>query len=387
MKKIFYWGPFIDNRIATVKAIYNSVTGINKYSKNYNAFIINSLGEWNYKIEKINKNFFLNSKLNLIDKFPKNGFLKSRISYILIFILCFRPLKKIILKYTPDFFIAHLIISLPMILFTLFSFNTKLIIRISGKPKLNLLRKFIWKNTSKNVYRVFCPTDETKKILIEKKIFDKKKIFVLDDPIFSIKEVLQLKKEKIEDQKFENNNIILIGRLTRQKNFDLIIDAYLKNKNLSKSYKIFILGSGELESELKKKIKKYNLDKKIFLLGYKNNIYNYLSASKLFILTSLWEDPGFVLVEAAINNVSILSSNCPSGPEEILGKNEFGGYLFENNNINSLNKKIDLFINDKHHNIFSKKKYIKQKIRKYSIFRHATNLEKYLSSNKVELFE
>ena len=103
MKKIFYWGPFIDNRIATVKAIYNSVTGINKYSKNYNAFIINSLGEWNYKIEKINKNFFLNSKLNLIDKFPKNGFLKSRISYILIFILCFRPLKKIILKYTPDF--------------------------------------------------------------------------------------------------------------------------------------------------------------------------------------------------------------------------------------------------------------------------------------------
>ena len=44
MKKIYYWGPFIDNKIATAKAIYNSVEGINRYSKNYKATIINSLG-------------------------------------------------------------------------------------------------------------------------------------------------------------------------------------------------------------------------------------------------------------------------------------------------------------------------------------------------------
>jgi len=60
MKKIFYWGPFLDQRIATVKAIYNSVNGINKFSKNYRAFVFNSLGEWNYKIDETNKKFFLN---------------------------------------------------------------------------------------------------------------------------------------------------------------------------------------------------------------------------------------------------------------------------------------------------------------------------------------
>ena len=379
MKKIFYWGPFLDNRIATVKAIYNSVAGINKYSKNYNAYIVNSLGEWNYKIDEINNKFFLNSKLNIINKLPRYGFVKSRISYILIFILCFNPLKKILLKHRSDFFIAHLMISLPLILFSIYKFNTKLVIRISGKPKLNFFRKFLWKKTSKNVFKVFCPTEETRNVLIEEKIFDQSKVFVLHDPIFSIKEIKHLQKEEIKDKNFKKNNIILVGRITKQKNFGLILEAYKKNKDLYQEYKVFILGEGEMQNNLKKKIKMYNLDKKIFFLGHKKNIYKYLANSKLFILTSLWEDPGFVLVESAINNISILSSNCQSGPEEIIGKNEDGGYLFDSNNLISLNKKFNLFINDNEKNVLRKKIYVKKNVRKYSIFRHTTALENYLS--------
>jgi hypothetical protein len=60
MKEIFYWGPFIDDKIATVRAIMNSVIGINKYSKNYKATIINSIGEWNKLNDGKNKEFFLN---------------------------------------------------------------------------------------------------------------------------------------------------------------------------------------------------------------------------------------------------------------------------------------------------------------------------------------
>jgi len=384
MKKIFYWGPFLDNRIATVKAIYNSVVGINKFSKSNNAFIINSLGEWNYKIDESNKKFFLSSESNFIEKLPRYGFIRSRISYILIFIFCFKNLKKILTKFTPDFFIAHLIVSLPLVLFSIFKFKTKLIIRISGKPKLNFFRKLLWKSTSKNVYKVFCPTEETKKFLVEENIFDKKKVFILYDPIFSIKNIKNLKKEKVKDQIFEKNNVILAGRLTKQKNFDLIIDAYHKNKNLSEKYKIFILGEGEMKNSLKKKVQMYNLEKKIFFLGHKKNIYNYLRESKLFVLTSLWEDPGFVLAEAAISNLSIISSRCSSGPKEIIGENEEGGYLFENNNLISLNKKINFFINDDEKNILRKKIYIKKNVKKYSIFQHSILLEKYLSCENRE---
>ena len=52
-----------------------------------------------------------------------------------------------------------------------------------------------------------------------------------------------------------------------------------------------------------------------------DNVFKYLINSKYFILSSLWEDPGFVLIEAGISNTIILSSDCPNGPKEIV-KNE-----------------------------------------------------------------
>ena len=57
----------------------------------------------------------------------------------------------------------------------------------------------------------------------------------------------------------------------------------------------------------------------------------------MFYFTSLWEDPGFVIVEAALSNIPIISSNCPNGPREIIEKN---GYLFQNNNLESLLKNL-----------------------------------------------
>tara|TARA_B110000444_G_scaffold202713_1_gene195054 strand:+ start:1512 stop:2651 length:1140 start_codon:yes stop_codon:yes gene_type:complete len=378
MKKIYYWGPFIDNKIATVKAIYNSVDGINQFSDKYEARIVDSLGEWNFKINENNKKYFISTNKDIFKILPKYGFLKSRISYFIIFLFSFFSIKKVLKKNRPEYFLAHLILPLPLILFKFFNFETKLIIRISGKPKLNFFRKFLWKNTSDIVYKVFCPTEDTKKTLIEQKIFKPEKIFVLHDPVFSINEFINLKRDQILDKKFEKNNIILAGRLTNQKNFDLMIEAYKQNKNLSKKFKVFIFGDGELKDRLKKKIKDYNLEDRIIFLGHKNNIYKYMANSKLFILTSLWEDPGFVLVEAALNNVTILSSNCPSGPEEIIGKNEYGGYLFTSNDPESLNKKINFFIEDNEKNIFKKKKYVKKNIKKFSIFNHSLTLQRYL---------
>ena len=85
MKKIYYWGPFIDNNIATVKAIYNSAFGINKYSKNFEAFILNNVGEWDFLINKKNNLIFKNIGNNILRFLPKYGFIRSRLSYIIIF--------------------------------------------------------------------------------------------------------------------------------------------------------------------------------------------------------------------------------------------------------------------------------------------------------------
>ena len=73
-------------------------------------------------------------------------------------------------------------------------------------------------------------------------------------------------------------------------------------------------------------------------------MYKYLLNANCFILTSLWEDPGFVILEAALSNTLIISSNCPNGPSEILCGGDYG-FLFENNNLSNLLNKFDEFKN------------------------------------------
>lgn len=379
MKKIYYWGPFIENKIATINAIYNSVIGINKYSNDFNAKIINSVGEWNFKIQESNKKLFINSKINIINFLPRNGWVKSRISYFIIFILCIFNITKLLKNSKPDYFIAHLIVSLPMVLFSLFNFDTKLVVRISGKPKLNFFRKLIWKINSKVVFKVFCPTEETKKLLIQQNIFSEKKIFVLNDPVIFVEQFRIFKRDNKLNEIFENNNIILVGRLTKQKNFRMILDAYKMNEYL-KLHKIFIFGEGEDYFFLKKEIIKNNLQNKIFLMKYENNIFKYLLRSKLFILTSLWEDPGFVLIESGLCNLNIISSNCPSGPEEIIDKKELGGYLYCNNDLIDLNSKLNSFFQENPIKLIRKKIFLKKKIKKYTVFNHSITLNRYLQN-------
>ena len=87
--------------------------------------------------------------------------------------------------------------------------------------------------------------------------------------------------------------------------------------------------------------RKKKLKDKIILIGYKDNVFEYFEKSKCFILSSLWEDPGFVLVESAYMNTPIISSDCNNGPKEILGDGS-NGILFKSNDKTSL---LDAFIN------------------------------------------
>tara|TARA_B100001250_G_C19801542_1_gene791330 strand:+ start:1538 stop:2686 length:1149 start_codon:yes stop_codon:yes gene_type:complete len=378
-KKIFYWGPFLDNKIATVKAIKNSAFSINNYSKVFETYIIDAVGEWSNLGIKNNKNLnFISTKINIIEKLPKFSFLKSRLSYWIIFIRCFFPLKKIIEREKPEYIIIHLIVSLPLILFILFNFKTKLCLRISGFPKLNFFRKFLWKISSSKISKVMCPTNATVEYLKSKKIF-KHDIFCLEDPVLEIRKVPKKKFDKTLDPKFAKNNIILIGRLTKQKNFGLFINAFAKIVKKYPNLKANILGDGELKNDLNKLINNLGLSKNVILLGHKENVLKYLFNSKIFILSSLWEDPGFVLIEAATLNKFIISSNCSNGPKEFLDSGK-GGLIFESNSINSLIDKIETGLKLNQSYINKMILHSKKKTKKYSIHNHYKKIEKILKN-------
>ena len=70
-------------------------------------------------------------------------------------------------KQKPDFLIVHLISSLPLTIFYLFNFKTKLILHVAGHPKLNFFRKSIWKISSKRIFKVVCPSQELKQLFLK----------------------------------------------------------------------------------------------------------------------------------------------------------------------------------------------------------------------------
>ena len=376
--KIYYWAPFLSN-IATISSVIKSIESIKSYSKkSIEISIIDSVGEWG-KIEEKTKNIKIIRLYNksLIDKLPKGGVLKSRLTQLFIFCFCFFKLLNLLKKNEPDYIVAHLIVSLPLTVMSFLHNKTKLIIRISGLPRLNLLRKIYWTFFEKNIYKVSCPTIATLEKFKSLKMFSQNKLALLYDPVLSPKEIIIKKKEEITLNLDQKKIIIAIGRLTTQKNFSFLLSAFALLKKKYPEYHLLILGEGEERKKLKFIIDDLKLSKCVNLLGHKENVYKYLKKAECFILSSLWEDPGFVLLEASYLNIPIIASNCPNGPREIL-QDGLGGFLFNNNNKENFIEKFDNFFKSSKKDL--KTKLIKSKIysKKFTKFHHYLQIKKIL---------
>ncbi len=386
MKSIYYWSPFI-SKIATIQAVINSTHSINQYSnKNlFKASIVDAVHEWaeyegllkEKKVELI----YLN-KESSFKSIKGNGFFKSRLLYFYIFFKSFFSLNKLLKKQKPDYLIIHLITSLPLILFCIFKYETKLILRISGLPKMNLLRKIIWYLASKKIYKITCPTDDTYKDLLKYK-FLSNKLVVLKDPIINIKNINISKKThpKLDSKALDivnNKNFFLsIGRFTRQKNFLFYLECIPEILKINKDLFFLFIGQGEDKKEFLDKAKKLKILDKILLIDYTNNVHFFMSKSKAFVLTSLWEDPGFVLVESGYNNCQVISSDCPNGPIEIIGND--GGYLFKSNSKKNFVDIVKNFLNDSNENRFFKKIVLKKRVKDFTSFQHFLKIKKILN--------
>ena len=191
-------------------------------------------------------------------------------------------------------------------------------------------------------------TLESKNRILKNNIYDKKILSLIRDPIIDYDKINLLKKEKIEPKFSGKKFFVSIGRLTHQKNFLFLTRCLRKIIKREKKFIFLILGKGQDREKIESYIKKNKLTKYIFLLGYKKNIFKYINNSVGLICTSLWEEPGFVIQEAAACKKIILTSNCYSGPSEFLnhGKN---GYVFKNNNKESFIKNFQKLLKEKKH--------------------------------------
>ena len=374
--KIYYWCPYLTN-IATIKSVLRSAKSISKNNKTNNinkVAILNSSGEWDFQKQNSSRVKIINLYPFSFHKFlPKEGFIQSRISFLIILFTNFFPLIFKIKKEKPKYLIVHLLTILPILLSPILSKNTKIILRISGLPKMTILRRLIWKLLSKYIYKVTAPTQKTLEMLKKLKIFDRNKIFLLRDPAIDKNEILKNKNIKLP-KKFKSKKFILsIGRLTNQKNFEFLINMFAKYKKIIGADYLLIIGEGEEKTKLQKIINSLNCGNSTFLLGYQKNVYNYINNCHALISTAEYEDPGFSLIEAAFLKKKIITSLVDNGPRD-MKKNGNLCYFFNFNNENSFLKAIKSSKNKNLTKIEKAQKYAE----KFSILSHNLNLQKIL---------
>lgn len=141
------------------------------------------------------------------------------------------------------------------------------------------------------------------------------------------------------------HRLLAVGSLKEQKNFSNLIKAFsLLDPSIQSVSELKILGEGPLRNLLQHQISMQGLEDKIELHGFEIDPSPWFSSAHQFILSSSWEGFGNVLVEALNHGLSIVSTNCESGPSEIL-ENGKHGLLVNVDDSHSLAKGIELALN------------------------------------------
>ena len=221
--------------------------------------------------------------------------------------------------------------------------DSKIIIRLNTSPEKyinNFYKKIFFSFFYKIVDRIIVNSDKFKKSL-------KDSLNLKSSKIYNPTGMSGIRNYKIKFfHGFKGLKILSIGRLTDQKDhMTLLKSASFLRKNSIK-FKLYIIGQGYKHIDLKNFIKSEGLTKSIKLGGYKKNAFNYLKSSDLFILSSRYEGLPNVLIEAQKLKIPIISSNCMSGPSEILLNGKLGD-LFKVGDYYGLYKKIKGFIKNK----------------------------------------
>ena len=281
---------------------------------------------------------------------------------ILIMFYSIPKLVKYFDKNKPDIIMAYLQGVTPIIARMFSKYKPKIVISIQGLPDFLASKKVydkypvykkieskirikLWKLLYLKADTIIALTQKTRDDLAS--FFNcEEKIVFISNPVID-DTVLQKSNEFLDDKLFLENKVILgIGRYTRQKDFNTLIKAFnIVQKQLNDT-KLVILGEGEQREELQNLIDSFNITDKVFLYGFVDNPYKYMKRSSVFVLSSLWEDPGHVLMESAYLKVPIVATNCPNDVDIFLS-NGRAGYLCKIGDEEDMAKKIEEAIKNK----------------------------------------
>jgi glycosyltransferase involved in cell wall biosynthesis len=314
-----------------------------------------------------NKRSYFNSKINFIG--PKWKFLLNKGRYLKYFISLIYLIKQIILSKK-----SLIIFSFQANIFAIFvakMFGIKIISRSNSSPSgwsNNFVKNKIFNYLLKKADKIIVNSLSFKKEFLQR-------FNILTTCIYNPFNAIAIKKYSNKKVNFnffgkKNTNIIAVGRLTDQKDHMTLLKSFLLIRKEMRP-KLLIIGKGYMREHLRIFIKQNKLNKNVKLFGYCQNPYPYIKKADIFILPSIFEGLPNVLLEAQFLKKYIISTDCPTGPKEIL-LNGKAGDLFQIKNYIELSKLIN---NYKKRNTYNK---IKIGFKNLNRFDYELNCKKYL---------
>jgi len=232
---------------------------------------------------------------------------------------------------------------------------------------ISLLLKYVFYNFADGIIT----NSKGSKKSLESFIFNKKKIVTIYNPYLD-----RLNKKKNKNNK-NSKLLISVGRLQKQKDHETLIRAFSIFHKKYSDFKLLILGHGKLEIKLKELAKNLKIHNKIIFKGWVENTLPYIKRSKIFVLSSVYEGLGNVLIDALNNNIPCISTDCYSGPSEIL-LNGKGGYLVKIKSPKLLAKKISYCI-DNYEEAIKKNQIARENLSRFLIANQSKKYFDYLS--------
>jgi len=207
--------------------------------------------------------------------------------------------------------------------------------------------------------KIIAVSEGIKEDLIKSFHVPEEKITIIYNPV-DINEIGMLSQEEADHPWFQDKLpiIVSVGRLTRQKGYPYLIKAFSIVRE-SLPCRLFIIGEGEDKEKLIQMAKESIYAKDIEFIGFQKNPFKYMAKSSIFVMSSLYEGFGNVLVEAMALGLPVVSTDCPSGPSEIID-NKKNGLLVPVKNEKALAKAIlDILKNDTLRNDFRREAKIR----------------------------
>ncbi|HRT90208.1 MAG TPA: glycosyltransferase [Bacteroidales bacterium] len=237
-----------------------------------------------------------------------------------------RRLRTIIKKENPSRVLSFLYYPNIVAYLSLFRLKTPLVLSERSNHRLYLgssLKHRLWKGMLAGAYRkafrIVTVSEGVRKFIADDFRINPSKIEVIYNGI-DFETLDRLKEEPVNDFGFkkELKYILAVGSLVRAKNYPLLIDCFRIIAGRHNDIRLIILGSGTLEEDLKKMVKDFKLEDFVTFMGYVENPYRFMASATCYVLSSDWEGFPNSLLEAMYVNGHVVSTDCPTGPSEII---------------------------------------------------------------------